>query len=67
MHKGPFAHWEHRHVFLPHPDGCRLRDEIDYAPPLGWVGRLVEPIAIRPRLRKMFTYRHEVTRRAVER
>ena len=42
-----------------------MRDEIEYAPPLGWLGRAVDPIAVRPRLRKMFEYRHEVTRREV--
>jgi ligand-binding SRPBCC domain-containing protein len=65
MNKGPFAKWRHRHLFFEHPDGCRLRDEIEYEPPLGVLGRLVEPFAIRPRLEKMFEYRHEVTRREV--
>ena len=61
MLKGPFASWHHRHLFLPHADGCLLRDEIDYAPPLGWLGRLVDPIAVRPKLIRLFDYRHEVT------
>jgi hypothetical protein len=65
MRRGPFASWRHRHVFLAHPQGCRLRDEIDYAPPLGVLGRLADPIAIRPRLRRIFDYRHRVTRREV--
>jgi ligand-binding SRPBCC domain-containing protein len=65
MRKGPFARWRHRHLFLEHPDGCRLRDEIEYAPPLGWLGRLADPLLVRPRLRRMFAYRHDVTRREV--
>ncbi|MEM7202869.1 MAG: SRPBCC family protein [Planctomycetota bacterium] len=65
MREGPFAHWHHKHLFLPDPGGCRLRDEIDYTPPLGWLGRLAEPFAIRPKLKKLFDYRHEVTRREV--
>lgn len=65
MRRGPFARWRHRHLFLPHPQGCRLRDEVDYEPPLGWLGRLADPLLIRPRLRRMFDYRHAVTRRAV--
>lgn len=65
MRRGPFARWHHKHLFLEHEDGCRLRDEIDYAPPFGWLGRLVDPIAVRPRLRKLFDHRHEVTRREV--
>lgn len=65
MRKGPFARWHHKHVFLEHPEGCLLRDAIEYAPPLGFLGRLADSIAVRPRLRKLFRYRHEVTRREV--
>jgi ligand-binding SRPBCC domain-containing protein len=65
MRKGPFAMWHHKHLFFEHEDGCRLRDEIEYAPPLGWLGRLVDPLFVRPKLRKLFEYRHAVTRREV--
>lgn len=65
MRKGPFAKWHHQHLFFAHPDGCRLRDEIEYAPPLGFLGRLVHPFAIRPKLVKLFDYRHDVTEREV--
>jgi ligand-binding SRPBCC domain-containing protein len=65
MHKGPFAKWHHKHLFLAVPGGCCLRDEIEYEPPLGWLGRLAAPVAIEPRLEKMFAFRHDVTRREV--
>lgn len=65
MHEGPFASWHHKHLFFEDEAGCRLRDEIEFTPPFGFLGRLVAPIAILPRLRKMFRYRHEVTRREV--
>lgn len=65
MNRGPFARWHHKHLFLPHPDGCLLRDEIDFEPPLGVLGRLAAPLAVTPRLRRLFEYRHEVTRREV--
>jgi ligand-binding SRPBCC domain-containing protein len=65
MQKGPFAKWHHKHLFLADPAGCLLRDEIDYEPPLGPLGRLFAPWVIQPRLRKMFEYRHQVTRREV--
>lgn len=67
MRRGPFARWQHRHLFYPHPDGCRLRDEIEYEPPLGFIGRVADRFAIRPRLERMFEYRHDVTRREVTR
>ncbi len=64
--KSPFARWHHRHLFFEHELGCRLRDEVDYAPPFGWLGRLVDPLLVRPRLERMFAYRHEVTLREVQ-
>jgi ligand-binding SRPBCC domain-containing protein len=43
-----------------------LRDEIEYEPPFGFMGRLAEPLLVRPRLEKLFDYRHEITRRWCE-
>jgi ligand-binding SRPBCC domain-containing protein len=65
--KGPFSSWRHRHIVEPTADGAILRDEIDYEPPLGFLGRLMAPILIQPRLQKLFEYRHEVTRQWCER
>ncbi len=64
--KGPFRSWRHRHLVEPHEDGAVLRDEIDYEPPLGFIGRAVAPLLVQKRLQKLFTYRHEVTRRWCE-
>ena len=65
MRKGPFRRWHHKHLFFPHPEGCRLRDEIEYEAPLGPLGRAVDGLLVRPRLQRMFDYRHEVTRAAL--
>jgi len=65
MTRGPFAKWHHKHLFLPDPKGCLLRDEIEYQLPLGVLGRLIAPLAVVPRLKRMFRYRHDVTRREV--
>jgi ligand-binding SRPBCC domain-containing protein len=64
---GPFALWYHRHQFLD--DGARgtiLRDEIDYEPPLGALGRTVAGPYLRRKLQRMFDYRHELTKQIVE-
>jgi ligand-binding SRPBCC domain-containing protein len=66
MLKGPFAVWHHRHLFLEHEGGCLLRDEVEYRPPFGPLGRVLDPILIRPRLQRLFDYRHEVTLREVQ-
>lgn len=60
--KGPFRMWRHRHVIKADVDGAILKDEIDYEPPLGFLGRLIAPFLIQSRLEKLFNYRHEVTR-----
>lgn len=60
--KGPFRRWRHRHIIEPHAAGAVLRDEIEYEPPLGFIGQLAAPFLIVPRLEKLFEYRHRVTR-----
>jgi|SRR5918911_2343701 ligand-binding SRPBCC domain-containing protein len=64
--EGPFRHWRHRHIIEPHPEGAVLRDEIEYEPPLGLLGKLAAPLVIEPRLRRLFDYRHQVTRQWCE-
>jgi ligand-binding SRPBCC domain-containing protein len=59
---GPFRRWRHRHIVKPHEEGAILRDEIEYEPPLGFVGRMTVPVLVVPRLQRLFDYRHEVTR-----
>jgi hypothetical protein len=60
--RGPFRRWRHRHIVSPHAEGATLRDEIEYEPPLRALGRLAAPLLVEPRLRRLFTYRHRVTR-----
>ena len=60
--KGPFKSWRHRHIVEPHPDGALLRDQIDYEPPFAFVGRTLAPLLIERRLKRLFDYRHEITR-----
>ena len=60
--RGPFKLWRHRHIVERHERGALLRDEIEYEPPLGFIGRAVAPVLILPRLRRLFDYRHGVTR-----
>ena len=64
--KGPFKSWRHRHIVTPDPAGAVLRDEIEYEPPLGFLGRVIAPVVIERRLQRLFDFRHEVTRRWCE-
>lgn len=65
--RGPFVSWFHRHRFLDDQrGGTILQDEIDFELPFGALGRLLGGWLVRRKLRKMFDYRHDQTRRAVE-
>ena len=64
---GPFASWSHRHLFLDDgAGGTILRDEVDYEPPLGLLGRWLGSGYLERKLQRMFDFRHEATRRLVE-
>ena len=64
---GPFARWYHRHWFLDDGEGGTvLRDEVDYEPPFGILGRWLSGGFLEKKLSTLFAYRHEVTKRAVE-
>lgn len=61
---GPFAVWSHTHSFQPHdhdPDLSVLEDRVEYAPPLGALGRAVGGRPIANLLERMFRFRHERT------
>ena len=64
--KGPFRSWRHQHIVEPHPDGALLRDQIDYEPPFGFLGRAFAFRLVERRLKKLFDYRHEITRQWCE-
>jgi ligand-binding SRPBCC domain-containing protein len=64
---GPFKRWRHRHVVEPHELGAVLRDDIEYEPPFAFLGRLAAPLLVERRLKRLFDYRHEVTRNWAER
>ena len=63
---GPFKSWRHRHIVKPHAAGAILLDEIEFEPPLGFLGAPFVPLLVTPKLEKMFAYRHEVTRKWCE-
>lgn len=60
--KGPFAHWEHTHTFVPAGvQSSVLEEHIEYRLPFGAPGRLLGGGLVRRRLGAMFAYRHAVT------
>lgn len=56
---GPYALWHHKHFIKEIPGGIEMEDIIDYKVPMGWLGQLVHPILVKPKLEEIFAYRKE--------
>ncbi len=64
--KGPFGAWSHTHAFKAEADGTRVIDRVEYEPPFGLIGKLLDPILVRPSLAFMFHYRARKTRELLQ-
>lgn len=63
--RGPFAYWRHVHTMRPDgPDRAVLEDAIEYELPFGWLGDLIGGPIVRWKLKRLFDWRHAVTRDA---
>ena len=54
---GPYALWHHKHFINEIEGGIEMEDIIHYKIPLGWLGRLIHPILIKPKLEEIFSFR----------
>ncbi len=58
---GPFAHWKHRHAMRPETQdgqaGTRVMDTVEYALPLGALGRWMDAWMVGRQMRETFAYR----------
>lgn len=54
---GPYAFWHHKHFIHEIEGGVEMEDIIDYKVPLGWLGQLVHPLIVKPKLDEIFAYR----------
>ena len=64
--RGPYRHWVHRHTFTAVDGGTLVRDEVEYAAPLGPLGDLADRLLVRAELEGIFTYRAAVIRTALQ-
>jgi len=60
---GPYALWHHKHFINPIEGGVEMEDIIDYKVPFGFIGRMVHPFLVKPKLIEIFNYR---TKKLVE-
>lgn len=56
---GPYSLWHHKHFIKAIEGGVEMEDIIDYKIPFGWLGQLVQPFLVKPKLEEIFNYRKE--------
>jgi len=56
---GPYALWHHKHFFKAVDGGVELMDIVDYALPLGPLGRFAHWLFVRRQLESIFSYRFQ--------
>ncbi|TYC18123.1 SRPBCC family protein [Bizionia gelidisalsuginis] len=54
---GPYALWHHKHFINVIDGGVEMEDIIDYKVPFGFLGQLVHPFLVKPKLEEIFEYR----------
>ena len=56
---GPYALWHHKHFLREIPGGVEMEDIVDYKIPLGFLGQLVHPFLVKPKLKEIFEHREK--------
>lgn len=64
--RGPYQLWRHTHQFEETPEGTLVRDHVEYALPLGPLGRLAHALLVRRDLGRIFAYRREAIAKLLE-
>jgi ligand-binding SRPBCC domain-containing protein len=57
--RGPYARWEHRHLFLEEAGGTWIEDRVTYRLPFGPFGRLAHRAIVARQLRAIWRYREQ--------
>jgi ligand-binding SRPBCC domain-containing protein len=54
---GPYTLWHHKHFIKEIDGGVEMEDIIDYKLPFGFLGRMLHPYLVKPKLTEIFNYR----------
>ena len=57
MQRGAFKRWRHTHRYVAQPGGTLMIDDVDFAAPLGVLGRMAEALLVKNYMTK-FLLRH---------
>lgn len=64
---GPYAMWHHQHWFKEVSGGVEMTDEVNYAVPLGILGRIANLLFVQRQLNAIFDYRFTVLKEMFDR
>ncbi|WP_418263135.1 SRPBCC family protein [Flavobacterium faecale] len=56
---GPYAMWHHKHFFEATEQGVKMTDVVHYALPLGFLGRIMNSLVVKNKLKEIFAYREK--------
>ncbi len=54
---GPYALWHHKHFFEAEGNGVKMTDVVHYALPFGFIGRIMNALVVKNKLKEIFEYR----------
>ena len=54
---GPYSMWQHQHHFKVLEGGIEMTDIVHYKMPMGLLGKMMNPLLVKPRLDKIFHFR----------
>ena len=54
---GPYTLWHHKHFFEAKDNGVLMTDLVHYALPLGFIGRIMNTLIVKNKLKTIFNYR----------
>ena len=55
---GPYALWHHKHFFEATATGVKMTDVVHYALPLGFLGRIMNTLMVKEKIKTIFAYRY---------
>jgi len=56
---GPYSLWHHKHFFEADGTGTKMTDIVHYALPLGYLGRMMNSLVVKSKLKTIFDYRYK--------
>ncbi len=57
---GPYSLWHHKHFFKSIPGGIEMQDIVHYKIPFGPLGKLMNHLFIKHKLKEIFDFRYQI-------